>query len=212
MTLADLIAEVARHREALDRNTEANRELAEAIASRRRRRAPEPALPHGHTYAGAPLTDRSLHDVERVREALLYGWGEPKHDPPRPLPPGHEEPLPRLQFWRSIHELVGGGMTADELLDAVDEVADLVEAGQIPATSWTNTYVFSGHLAGLRIKHREWRRDQAAAERNRRAIQAAMGVEVAQSDAPLSAEVAESGLRRLIESTKERNATQRDQT
>jgi hypothetical protein len=185
------------------------RELAEEIrglrselGARRRRRIADAAPAKLDTVIGVagiptPIKADTITEIERVREGLVYGWRE--GGPPRPLPPGYDETLPRLAWGPKIPELLANGMTATELFDAVDEVADLVEAGVIPPTDWSPSKVFSGFLGGFRVKHAQWKRDRLAADRARRELQAAIGNEdeAANNGTPLSFETADAARRRF---------------
>lgn len=90
-------------------------------------------------------------ELELLREKLTYGWGG--HPPPQP------KGLPTLRLHlKGIEPLLESGMTAAQILSAVDQVAELVDAGELPVEDWTSTKVFSGWLDSMRVAHAKWSR------------------------------------------------------
>lgn len=86
-----------------------------------------------------------------LKEKLQYGWKD--GGPPRPR--GLDPLKPHVP---GIFKLFENSWTVDEILAAIDKVAELVEAGELELTDWTGTKVLSPWLDGFRAKHAQWSR------------------------------------------------------
>ena len=155
-----LRAALEQHSKLLAENTAAMRELAASIASRRRRRAEtEPELPEGHRFdtGRASLSTSAVTDLERIREALTYGWNG--HAPPRP------RDLPAIRFdHQRIAKLLAEGISRDEILDTVAGAAVMVASLRMEPDQWKATYLFGGFFDEVRVKIAEYRRGIAKLE------------------------------------------------
>lgn len=159
-------------------------ESTERAAESRARQAAD--LPIRLTTEPTPEQRRVHIEVDRVRQALTYGWEG--HTPP-PRPRG----LPALRLYKGVTTLIESGWDAEVLLDAVAKVAELVEAGELPKADWTSTKVFSGWIDTMLVRHAEWQDARA-----RRAK--AMSPEPTEASAPVvGAEHVEQETRALME-------------
>lgn len=95
-----------------------------------------------------------MTEIATLVEKLSYGW----NDHPPPTPKG----MTRLfAYKQGLEKLLDGGLTIAEILEAVDRVAEIVEAGELPEIEWTPTRVFSGYLGEMLAKHSKWKRSLA---------------------------------------------------
>lgn len=94
--------------------------------------------------------------LAQLKEKLQYGWKD--GGPPRPR--GLDPLKPHVP---GIFKLFENAWTVDEILAAIDKVAELVEAGELELTDWTGTKVLSPWLDGFRAKHAQWSRKRKPA-------------------------------------------------
>lgn len=125
--------------------------------AKRAREPNPPAPPRVVVLATSPVAPIDLlGGAERARhraalaQDLVYGW----NGNPPPQPKG----LARLRATKGLDGLLESGMTPEDVRAAIDKVAELVEAGELPPSDWTSAKVFSGWLDGMLVKHAEWLR------------------------------------------------------
>ena len=113
-------------------------------------------------------------EVERVKEALLYGRvlaDGTMSKPPRPLGCPQIRPMPSKLF-----ELVSRGYSAEDILDAIWGLAEMIERKDAdPVEWWRASRIFSGFFDELAVMVTTWRagREAKAAARLESAVPAA---------------------------------------
>lgn len=123
----------------------------------------DPAINVGATSGagGGRKQDRVRAGLDLLRRWRVHG-GDPEGLGPWPsptTPKGLE--LPQLPMGAKLGELLQEERTPEEIHRAVHLVAELVEAGILPADKWRATYVFSGWLEELVVKGLELRAKRA---------------------------------------------------
>lgn len=110
----------------------------------------------GHvTVASAPAPGvvARMTAITDITEKLQYGWNN--HGPLAP------KGLPSLTVYRpGLSSLLEDGMTPAAILEAVEQVAELVEADVLDAEDWAPSKVFSAYLGGFRLKYAKWKKER----------------------------------------------------
>jgi len=101
-------------------------------------------------------------ETERIKEALIYGRLQPDGTTQKPPEP---RGMPRLRppTASKLHELLSRGYTADEVLDAVWGLAEMIERRDAdPVEWWRASRIFSGYFDTLVVMVTKWRADRQA--------------------------------------------------